>query len=44
MDSVLSSSPLLEVENVSKRFGGVHALKDVSLTLHSGRSSGPRRG
>jgi len=30
------SSPVLEAENVSKRFGGVHALKDVSLTLHPG--------
>jgi ABC-type sugar transport system ATPase subunit len=29
-------APLLQVENVSKRFGGVHALKEVSLTLHPG--------
>ena len=28
--------PLLRVENVSKRFGGVHALKEVSLTLYPG--------
>jgi ABC-type sugar transport system ATPase subunit len=28
--------PLLEAENVSKRFGGVHALKEVSLTLFPG--------
>ena len=28
--------PLLRVENVSKHFGGVHALKEVSLTLHPG--------
>jgi len=28
--------PLLRVENVSKRFGGVHALKEVSLTLCPG--------
>ena len=34
MDSVSAPSPLLEAENVSKRFGGVHALKEVSLTLY----------
>ena len=28
--------PLLEVDQVSKRFGGVHALKEVSLTLYPG--------
>src|ERR1700726_3205190 len=28
--------PLLRVENVSKRFGGVHALKEVSLILYPG--------
>ena len=28
--------PLLRVENVSKHFGGVHALKEVSLTLYPG--------
>src|SRR5271156_6734414 len=32
----IDSSPLLEVDQVSKRFGGVHALKDVSLTLGPG--------
>src|SRR6202048_786951 len=36
MDNVTASSPVLETENVSKRFGGVHALKEVSLTLHPG--------
>ena len=36
MDSVSAPSPLLEAENVSKRFGGVHALKEVSLTLYPG--------
>ena len=25
-------APLLEADKVSKRFGGVHALKEVSLT------------
>jgi ABC-type sugar transport system ATPase subunit len=28
--------PLLEAENISKHFGGVHALKEVSLTLNPG--------
>ena len=37
MDSVSAPSPLLEAENVSKRFGGVHALKEVSLTLYPGQ-------
>jgi simple sugar transport system ATP-binding protein len=36
MDNVSAPSAVLEVENVSKRFGGVHALKDVSLILHPG--------
>ena len=36
MDSMPASVPLLEADNVSKRFGGVHALKEVSLTLHPG--------
>ncbi len=30
--------PLLEVRNVGKRFAGVHALKDVSLTVASGEA------
>src|ERR1700693_3018765 len=36
MGNVTASSPVLETKNVSKRFGGVHALKEVSLTLHPG--------
>jgi len=36
MDEVPAPDPLLRVENVSKRFGGVHALKEVSLTLYPG--------
>src|ERR1700748_2229040 len=36
MDSVPASAPVLEAENVSKRFGGVHALKEVSLRLQAG--------
>ena len=31
-----AADPLLRVENVSKRFGGVHALKEVSLILYPG--------
>ncbi|HKG26221.1 MAG TPA: ATP-binding cassette domain-containing protein, partial [Thermomicrobiales bacterium] len=29
-------TPLIEVENVSKYFGNVIALKDVSMTVHAG--------
>ena len=32
--------PILEVKNVSKSFGGVHALKDVSLTVEEGEIVG----
>lgn len=32
-----SSPPFLEVRNVKKSFGGVRALKDVSLTIESGQ-------
>ena len=31
-----SVQPILDVRSVSKRFGGVEALKDVSLSLHPG--------
>ena len=31
------SDPILRVERVSKRFGGVSALRDVSLTVEAGR-------
>ena len=31
-----NNEPLLDLEHISKRFGGLHALKDVSLTLHPG--------
>ncbi len=32
----MSEQPVLEVQNVSKRFGGVHALENVSLSLFPG--------
>lgn len=32
--------PLLEVENLSKHFGGVHAVRDVSFTIGSGEIVG----
>jgi ABC-type sugar transport system ATPase subunit len=32
----MRSSPILEVRDLSKRFGGVHALEKVSLELHGG--------
>ncbi len=34
------TSPLVEVRDVSKRFGGIQALADVSLALHAGRVHG----
>ena len=32
----MSETPILKVQSVSKRFGGVHALEDVSLELYPG--------
>jgi simple sugar transport system ATP-binding protein len=32
----MKSNPILEVREISKRFGGVHALEKVSLDLHAG--------
>jgi ABC-type sugar transport system ATPase subunit len=32
----MSEQPVLRVQSVSKRFGGVHALENVSLELHPG--------
>lgn len=32
----MSEQPILQVQSVSKRFGGVHALEDVSLDLYPG--------
>ena len=34
------SAPLLELRNVSRSFGGVHAIRDVSLTLQRGEVIG----
>jgi len=31
------TKPLVEARNISKHFGGVQALRDVSLTLHAGQ-------
>jgi simple sugar transport system ATP-binding protein len=31
---------VLELENISKHFGGVHALSEVSITLHRGEVVG----
>src|SRR5260221_1535974 len=32
----MSETPILKVQGVSKRFGGVHALENVSLELYPG--------
>ena len=32
----MKSNPILEVRDISKRFGGVHALEKVSLDLYAG--------
>ena len=34
------TAPIVELEGVTKRFGGVTAVDDVSLTLHAGRTLG----
>lgn len=34
------STPVLELTNISKRFGGIHALEDVSVTLGEGEVIG----
>jgi simple sugar transport system ATP-binding protein len=36
MSAVASSEPILDIRSVSKRFGGVEALKGVSMQLHPG--------
>ncbi|HVD61784.1 MAG TPA: ATP-binding cassette domain-containing protein, partial [Gemmatimonadaceae bacterium] len=35
-DFALESAPALELRNISKRFGDLHALTNVSLTLRAG--------
>ncbi|MEH6405313.1 MAG: ATP-binding cassette domain-containing protein [Sneathiella sp.] len=36
----MTKSPLIEMRNVQKRFGGVHAVEDVSIDLHAGEVVG----
>ncbi|HEV2107912.1 MAG TPA: ABC transporter ATP-binding protein [Thermomicrobiales bacterium] len=40
MSSTVSSAPILVIANVSKRFGGLQALTDVSLTIKPGQITG----
>lgn len=35
-----SKTPLIEMKNISKRFGGVHAVEDVSINLYPGEVVG----
>ncbi|MGL1920539.1 MAG: ATP-binding cassette domain-containing protein [Hyphomicrobiales bacterium] len=35
-----SGTPLIEMKNISKRFGGVHAVEDVSINLYPGEVVG----
>ena len=35
-DAAQGSSDFIEMRGISKRFGGVRALQDVSLSIHSG--------
>lgn len=37
LGATASAAPLLEMRRIEKRFGGVHALKGVDLTLEAGR-------
>lgn len=39
VETVSRREPLLEVDHVTLRFGGVVALNDVDFTLYKGRSS-----
>jgi ABC-type sugar transport system ATPase subunit len=36
VSSALGRAPVVEVRGMSKRFGGAHALKDVSLDVLQG--------
>ncbi|MCB2102658.1 MAG: sugar ABC transporter ATP-binding protein [Rhodobacterales bacterium] len=36
----MTEAPLVEIRNIHKRFGGVHAVKDVSIDLHPGEVVG----
>jgi branched-chain amino acid transport system ATP-binding protein len=40
MDTPASGTPVLSVEMVNVRFGGVHAVNDVNLTAHGGQVTG----
>ncbi|KAG1649341.1 putative ribose/galactose/methyl galactoside import ATP-binding protein 1 [Nymphon striatum] len=40
LDMSPSSPPLVTMSNIHKRFGGVHAVEDVSITLNAGEVVG----
>ena len=36
----MNQTPLVEMRNIHKRFGGVHAVNDVSIDLYPGEVAG----
>ena len=41
--TVAERTPLVEMRNINVAFGGVHAVRDVTIDLHAGRGHRPRR-
>ena len=41
--TVAERRPLVEMRDINVAFGGVHAVRDVSIDLHAGRGDRPRR-
>ena len=41
--TVASGTPLVEMRDINVAFGGVHAVRDVTIDLHAGRGHRPRR-
>ena len=41
--TVAERTPLVEMRNINVAFGGVHAVRDVTIDLHAGRGHRPGR-